>query len=956
MPPEIPQTGQRLDVEGPSRSRESDGDRRNPLQEDRQQQLPGDHVAAVAEVQDEVEVRILDPPASLRQGADEEESPPTSPVAPMSDQAPQGVAVEGEANMDMGMDDGGDWGWDMDEDWDGAMSGVGQSSPDGSDDSESEEENVPRVVDRGSLESPSEERLRPPARQEVVLRDDAAEGRVPRIERVGHSEEEEEEEDSEEEGIAEIPDREEEGSDDGMMADSFTSDEEAVFPPLAPEEEADGGDGEEGEQEDEDGIFSSVSKLYSLVSTGSLSHTSQKRLRHVAQQLQNVNASRFSHMIAKEVDEELVGLREGRHLGNQKSLEEVVESVRESGNIHTDQKDYVLNLGRSERTLIGHRDGDGSVGNRTDLDCLQVVTHSLLHLVGLEGHIAPPQPSKLWGKSTLKSRKALRRQYYGSTSVVLRTEFGAFSVWCPVDVPQEASFMCTVHICVAPETAPWFHDFGENPRGNFCDVVLQDNFSKATRCMQVAKEVDPGILKRPKDFVHLCAATSGVLQETQLPLQKTTLPDNMSAFTKCSGPDEMKKLHKIKSMIDKVLLECRSCAHDEVDSGLRHVPAWRDLEKQHSKMFLARETFTKFIHMLEEEFQSLEFREKLRRVSGSSCRVFFRMERFGGKTCVDAPPAEPMSEETGEPKFDRNVLEALGNLIPPRQEDLISVHVGVGCNLDLERRSGGNPFLASMHTWLRVALLQESSQSMDAQHVGTFQEFTAHGLSALGDGSASSSVIPELAMAVADVDPSLVEDFYVLPVKTLLYSEGNRACINGIRDNWLAYLLRVFPQDMAIYGTSCSKNDEEIIRGLFQRSVPKISDWKRQVGALLNGLVISGRREDQILFCPRNGAQGEFDRGEFLERVVRVCHYAQHHPLLGCCKMFDKEEHGGERDLTHGHQCGVLRSFQECLERQNENWRRVFHQKLAEHVQHDASGSEEGDTEEGSETEDSDRS
>lgn len=190
--------------------------------------------------------------------------------------------------MDMGMDDGGDWGWDMDEDWDGAMSGVGQSSPDGSDDSESEEENVPRVVDRGSLESPSEERLRPPARQEVVLRDDAAEGRVPRIERVGHSEEEEEEEDSEEEGIAEIPDREEEGSDDGMMADSFTSDEEAVFPPLAPEEEADGGDGEEGEQEDEDGIFSSVSKLYSLVSTGSLSHTSQKRLRHVAQQLQNV--------------------------------------------------------------------------------------------------------------------------------------------------------------------------------------------------------------------------------------------------------------------------------------------------------------------------------------------------------------------------------------------------------------------------------------------------------------------------------------------------------------------------------------------------------------------------------------------------------------------------------------------------------------------------------------------
>ena len=72
----------------------------------------------------------------------------------------------------------------------------------------------------------------------------------------------------------------------------------------------------------------------------------------------------------------------------------------------------------------------------------------------------------------------------------------------------------------------------------------------------------------------------------------------------------------------------------------------------------------------------------------------------------------------------------------------------------------GNPFLASMHTWLRVALLQESSQSMDAQHVGTFQEFTAHGLSALGDGSASSSVIPELAMAVADVDPSLVEDFY----------------------------------------------------------------------------------------------------------------------------------------------------------------------------------------------------
>lgn len=34
-------------------------------------------------------------------------------------------------------------------------------------------------------------------------------------------------------------------------------------------------------------------------------------------------------------------------------------------------------------------------------------------------------------------------------------------------------------------------------------------------------------------------------------------------------------------------------------------------------------------------------------VSGSSCRVFFRMERFGGKTCVDAPPAEPMSEETG---------------------------------------------------------------------------------------------------------------------------------------------------------------------------------------------------------------------------------------------------------------------------------------------------------------------
>ena len=64
-----------------------------------------------------------------------------------------------------------------------------------------------------------------------------------------------------------------------------------------------------------------------------------------------------------------------------------------------------------------------------------------------------------------------------------------------------------------------------------------------------------------------------------------------------------------------VLLECRSCAHDEVDSGLRHVPAWRDLEKQHSKMFLARETFTKFIHMLEEEFQSLEFREKLRRVS-----------------------------------------------------------------------------------------------------------------------------------------------------------------------------------------------------------------------------------------------------------------------------------------------------------------------------------------------------
>lgn len=263
----------------------------------------------------------------------------------------------------------------------------------------------------------------------------------------------------------------------------------------------------------------------------------------------------------------------------------------------------VQNLGRSERTLIGHRDGDGSVGNRTDLDCLQVVTHSLLHLVGLEGHIAPPQPSKLWGKSTLKvcekgkftsqmgaaGRIQLKfvpphlhvcsheKRFVDSTmdphpwscernlghsqcgvqlmflrrhpscvlstfvwlpkrhlgfTILEKTLAETFVTWClfpphsffSISPHNRPCLLCSLHACLnhgmqsddddsaplhTPRPAPFDvllgTDVGPVTPSLFSLHSLQDNFSKATRCMQVAKEVDPGILKRPKDFVHLCA-------------------------------------------------------------------------------------------------------------------------------------------------------------------------------------------------------------------------------------------------------------------------------------------------------------------------------------------------------------------------------------------------------------------------------------------------------------------
>lgn len=58
-----------------------------------------------------------------------------------------------------------------------------------------------------------------------------------------------------------------------------------------------------------------------------------------------------------------------------------------------------------------------------------------------------------------------------------------------------------------------------------------------------------------------------------------------------------------------------------------------------------------------------------------------------------------------------------------------------------------------------MQVLEESSNQLDAQRVGSMLHFIPHGISALANGQLCKRVTPELAMAFAETDPQLLEDF-----------------------------------------------------------------------------------------------------------------------------------------------------------------------------------------------------